>query len=105
MVAPERTQPVNNGTLAVWDTTGLDGLYALRLVVVRQNQRIDTAILQVTVDNTAPVIKVSYPAAGQTFSYPDERQITLQADIQEQVGVRLVEWYMGTSPPVKFVVK
>jgi hypothetical protein len=97
MVAPESTQAVNNGTLAVWDTTRLDGLYALRLVVVRQNQRIDTAILQVTVDNTPPVVKISYPSAGQTFSFPDERQITLQADIQEQVGVWLVEWYVDGS--------
>lgn len=109
MVAPESTQAVNNGTLAVWDTTGLDGLYALRLVVVHQNQRIDTAILQVTVDNTPPVVKVSYPAAGQTFSYPDERQISLQADIQEQVGVKLVEWTMdgskiGETPQSPFIM-
>jgi membrane carboxypeptidase/penicillin-binding protein PbpC len=94
LVAPESSQPVDNGTLAVWDTTGLNGLYALRLVVVRQNQRIDTAILQVTVDNTSPVAKVIYPSPGQTFSLPEDRQITLQAEIEEQVGVRSVEWYL-----------
>ncbi|MBN1306048.1 MAG: penicillin-binding protein [Anaerolineales bacterium] len=41
--------PVEDGLLAEWDTSGLNGLYALRLVVVRSDQRIETAIIAVTV--------------------------------------------------------
>ncbi|NWF63893.1 MAG: transglycosylase domain-containing protein [Chloroflexi bacterium] len=41
--------PVDGGLLAEWDTTGLDGLYAIQLIVVRTDQRVDTAVIQVTV--------------------------------------------------------
>jgi membrane peptidoglycan carboxypeptidase len=41
--------PVENGVLAEWDTTGLSGLYAVQLQVVRSNQAVDTAVIQVTV--------------------------------------------------------
>ncbi|HEY3475853.1 MAG TPA: transglycosylase domain-containing protein [Anaerolineales bacterium] len=45
----ERTEPVKDGLLAEWDTGGLSGLYAIQLQVVRSDQRVDTAIIQVTV--------------------------------------------------------
>jgi membrane carboxypeptidase/penicillin-binding protein len=45
----EGTEPVTNGLLAEWDTSGLMGLYAIQLQVVRSDQRVDTAIGQVTV--------------------------------------------------------
>lgn len=41
--------PVDGGLLAEWDTTGLNGLYAVQLIVVRTDQRVDTAVIQVTV--------------------------------------------------------
>lgn len=41
--------PVEGGLLAEWDTTGLSGLYAVQLIVVRSDQRVDTAVIQVTV--------------------------------------------------------
>lgn len=45
----ERNEPVTNDVLAVWDAEGLSGLYAVQLQVVRSDQRVDTAIIQVTV--------------------------------------------------------
>ena len=43
------TEPVTNGLLAEWDTKGLTGLYAVQLQVIRSDQRVDSAIIQVTV--------------------------------------------------------
>ena len=40
---------VDGGLLAEWDTTGLSGLYAVQLIVVRNDQKVDTAVIQVTV--------------------------------------------------------
>ncbi len=94
-IGPEVTQAVTNARLATWDTTGLDdGLYALRLVVVRQNQHFDTAILQVTVDNTPPLVKITYPSPDQLFSFPNQRLITLLADVQETVSLQTVDWFV-----------
>lgn len=42
-------EPVENGLLAEWDTAGLSGLYAVQLVVVRNDQVIETAVIQVTI--------------------------------------------------------
>jgi membrane carboxypeptidase/penicillin-binding protein PbpC len=42
-------QPVTNGLLATWNTADSNGLYALQLQVLRGDQRVDTAIIQVTV--------------------------------------------------------
>ncbi|MBK6792837.1 MAG: hypothetical protein IPG80_09905 [Anaerolineales bacterium] len=41
--------PVDGGLLAEWDTTGLSGLYAVQLIVVRNDHIVDTAVIQVTV--------------------------------------------------------
>ncbi|MBL8102888.1 MAG: transglycosylase domain-containing protein [Anaerolineales bacterium] len=41
--------PVVNDVLAEWDTTELSGLYAVQLVVVRDGQLVDTAVIQVTI--------------------------------------------------------
>lgn len=86
------TVPVTNGLLAGWDTRGLDGLYAVRLLVVRTDQRVDSAVIQVTVDNTPPQVWAAYPAAGETMNAG--RPVTLQAGMQDAVGVARVEWLL-----------
>jgi membrane carboxypeptidase/penicillin-binding protein PbpC len=45
----EGSESVTDDVLAEWDATGLSGLYAVQLQVVRSDQRVDTAIIQVTV--------------------------------------------------------
>ena len=43
--------PVENGVLAEWDTKDLSGLYAVQLQVVRNDKKVDTAVIQVTVSH------------------------------------------------------
>jgi membrane peptidoglycan carboxypeptidase len=45
----EGNEPVMDSLLAEWDTSNLSGLYAVQLQVLRTDQRVDTAIIQVTV--------------------------------------------------------
>ncbi|WKZ46610.1 MAG: transglycosylase domain-containing protein [Anaerolineales bacterium] len=47
----EGDAPVTNALLAEWNTEGLSGLYAVQLQVIRNDQRVDTAIIQVTIKN------------------------------------------------------
>lgn len=75
--------PVTDGLLASWDTAGLDGLYVLRLLVVRARERVDESLVQVTLDNTLPQVTILYPQAGQEVSLGDEPQVALQAQVQE----------------------
>jgi membrane peptidoglycan carboxypeptidase len=45
------TTPVEEGILSTWDTTGLNGLYALRLLVVRGDMRVEHAVILVSLAN------------------------------------------------------
>lgn len=94
-VGEEQSVPKQNTRLATWDTTTLeDGLYALRLQVVRKNLQIENHTIQVTVDNTAPTITPLYPLEGSQISAQLNGQITLQADVQDQMGLQEVIWYV-----------
>jgi hypothetical protein len=107
-IGKEGSQPVLNRVLGIWDTQGLlDGLYAIRLTVLRQDQRIDTAIIQVTLDNTPPAVRIYYPAPGQRFRLADEPQINLQAEASDVSGIMKVEWWVdgrlvGQNPQAPF---
>ena len=43
------TSTVENEVLAEWDTKGLSGLYVVQLQVVRKDQVVETAVIQVTI--------------------------------------------------------
>ena len=45
----ESNESITDGPLAEWDTSELSGLYAVQLQVVRNGQKVDSAIIQVTV--------------------------------------------------------
>jgi membrane peptidoglycan carboxypeptidase len=81
------------GSLAVWDTTGLDGLYAIRLTVVGADQSVRSSTIQVTVDNTPPSVKITYPAANQEVK-PINGQVNLQAEIEDSTDLQKVEWWL-----------
>jgi len=49
-IGADVTTPVTEGKLAEWDTTGLRGLYALQLLVVQRDGSLQTATVQVTVN-------------------------------------------------------
>ncbi len=82
-IGEDSAAPVTGGLLASWDTAGLDGLYVLRLLVVRAGDRVDESLVQVTLDNTPPQVAILYPQAGQEVSLGGEPQVALQAQVQE----------------------
>ncbi len=89
----EGTQPVSANLLGEWDTPQVeDGLYALRLLVVRTDQSVEIAVAQVTVDNTAPLARSVYPIAGQTLE--TGRQVVLQVEVSDAVGIDRVSWWL-----------
>jgi membrane peptidoglycan carboxypeptidase len=81
-------------TLVTWDTSGLNGLYALQLQAVRADQRVDTAVIQVTVDNTPPEVSLSYPQEGDELDYTSNRQVTFQAQASDNLSLAIVEFYV-----------
>ena len=48
-IGSDATAPTNDNVLATWNTAGLTGLFAVQLQVVRTDQRVDIATIQVTI--------------------------------------------------------
>jgi len=86
--------PVSEGLLGTWDTTGLEGLYVVQLLVVRQDLRVDQAILQVTIDNTIPHVKILAPKKDQHFTTQQNEPIVMNVSASDNLIVQRVEFYV-----------
>ncbi len=95
-VGEDSSSPVLDDTLATWDTSELNGLYALQLQAVRTDQRVDTAVIQVTIDNTPPELTVTYPQDGDELAYASNRQVSFQAQASDNLSLAVVEFYIGS---------
>jgi hypothetical protein len=88
-IGEDRTSAVTLGELGRWDSTGMDGLQTLQLVVVAQDGTLRTASVPVTVDNRAPVIEVLTPTEG-VASVAGE-PVVVEARVTDEVAVAWVE--------------
>lgn len=94
--------PSRNGLLAIWDTTGLDGLYAIRLLVVESDQTLRSSTVLVTIDNTPPDVRINYPTPGQQISL-DRKRIIFQVDVSDEIGLQNVTFLIDGIPVKSFV--
>lgn len=89
----EGNQPKTDDLLGEWDTAKMDeGLYAVRLVVQRGTQEIETAVIQATVDHTAPTVVVLSPQPEETLQA--NQTFTFTAEPQDALGVAVVRWWV-----------
>jgi hypothetical protein len=92
-IGSDSAAPVMEKVLGEWDTTGLNGLYALRLMVVRTDQIVEQALVQVSLDNTPPQVAIFYPQADQELDAAQEPKVALQAQVNDPF-LSKVEFYM-----------
>ncbi len=92
-IGPRQTSYTRGASLGQWDTTGLDGLYSLRLTVVLNDNSIESDVRQVSVDNIPPQITLTAGEPGQIFLWPDDRVIPLAAEVTDNLAVDRVEFY------------
>jgi hypothetical protein len=106
----DRGEMVENGRLQPWNTAGLDGLYSVRLVVVKNDPEggpplFDVATIQVTVDNQPPAVQLLAPLPGAEFELDDET-VVIQPQVQDNLSLARVVFYVdgnavatATAPP------
>lgn len=89
--------------LATWDTTGLNGLYNLQLVVVRNNgQRESSDPVSVRVDNVAPTVTLSAGQPGQSFVWGRDATLPLRASVRDNAAIdRVVFFHNGQEYGVR----
>ena len=92
-ISEEQTVPVENDLLGTWKTDQ-DGLYAIRLSVVQQDQSLETHIVQVTVDNSVPLVQIIYPADGSQLRFNAEKHTYFQVQTSDNVGISKASWYL-----------
>jgi len=92
-IGADSNAPASNGLLGAWDTAGLDGLYSLRLTLVRADSSFQQSIIQLTVDNISPSIRLALPHDAQQFVLSDEF-VTIQPIVEDNVALDRVEFYV-----------
>jgi len=105
-IGEDADRRVRAGVLGRWDTSGLNGLYTLQLLVVREEGRVATAAVPVTVDNLPPTIRLVSPEEDQVFTWPADQEAVLQAEVSDDIQLARVEFYVdsrgvatATAPP------
>ncbi len=106
-IGETHTAPVEDGILGRWDTEGLEGgIYALQLVVTRDDRRVDFATIQVTVDNEPPQVRILGLHDGESISQQERAQLLFQAEVSDNLQVDEVRFVLNgqtletrTQPP------
>jgi membrane peptidoglycan carboxypeptidase len=86
--------PVSEGFLGTWDTRGLEGIYVVQLLVVRQDKRVDQTILQVTIDNTKPDVEILAPKMDEQFAYQQGEATLMNVSASDNLVLERVEFYV-----------
>jgi membrane peptidoglycan carboxypeptidase len=88
-----------NQALGTWDTTTLsDGVYTLRLLAVGADNNTQTTSTRVTVDNTAPEIRLISPISASTYYADSDVVVTLEAEVFDAGDIERVEFYINPLP-------
>jgi len=105
-VGQDQSRPVSEGLLGQWDTSQLNGLYALQLVVVQKDQSVTRDTVLVTVDNQPPVIELGSPYQGEEIDLSERPKVVLWVEVSDDLGIAQVEFYLDgrllttfTQPP------
>ena len=69
-IGGQQTTYAPDQPVGTWDTSALDGLYSLRLVVVSTDNRRESSAIQVTVDNVPPKVTLDSVEPGKIYRWP-----------------------------------
>jgi membrane peptidoglycan carboxypeptidase len=96
-IGEDVNHPVSDGLLGTWDTKGLEGSYIVELLVVRQDLKIERALLQVTIDNTPPQVQILTPKIDEQLSYGQVKNIIMNVSVSDNSVVQRVEYYIDNK--------
>jgi membrane carboxypeptidase/penicillin-binding protein len=108
-IGKDVNEPVRNGQLGVWDTSDLSGLYALQLIVSYADGTVESATIQVTIDNQKPHVNIQYPGEDDIFSLSQEKEFTILVEANDDLEMSVVEIFIDgnlvaslKNPPYAF---
>ncbi len=93
-IGGDHNNQVDKGQLEVWDTSRLDGLYTLQLIVVEGNRNRKQSSIQVNVDNKPPTVKLLNPSDNEIYIMEDKEWVNIQSDARDNVSMDRVEFFL-----------
>lgn len=93
-IGVDEERSVEQGRLGQWDTAGLSGLYTLQLLVVREEGRVATAAVPVTIDNTAPIVTLLSPEGGAELQVDPGSAVVVEVAVADNLGIERVEIFV-----------
>jgi 1A family penicillin-binding protein len=93
-IGGDHRNTVDNGLLETWDVRDLDGLYTLQLSVVDWNNFYRQSTIQVTVDNVAPSVEITYPITDQLYVMEPDEWVSIQAQTVDNFSMDRVEFFL-----------
>jgi hypothetical protein len=93
-IGGDHRNTVDNGLLETWDVRDLDGLYTLQLSVVDWNNSYRQSTIQVTVDNVAPSVEITYPITDQLYVMEPDEWVSIQAQTVDNFSMDRVEFFL-----------
>jgi hypothetical protein len=105
-IGDDSQKSIEEGVLATWDTSDLDGLYALQLLLVHRDQNAERSTILVTVDNISPSVKIVNPTPQENIQLNTRPSIVLQAELNDNLGIASADFWIDgrlfatlTQPP------
>lgn len=92
-IGEDANKPVRNTILGEWDTTGLSGLFAVQLLVIYEDQRVERITMQITVDNIPPMIEIISPIDGQIIAGKNATVI-FQAKASDNLVLKQIDFFI-----------
>jgi hypothetical protein len=80
-------------------------LYTLKLTRIEGNGNVTDSTIRVTVDGTAPTIKLVQPFPNEGFVTPSDEWVDVNAQVQDDYTISRVEFYSSANSESPFVVK
>ncbi len=93
-IGGEHYNQVSNEPMEYWDVSQLDGLYTLQLTVVRHDQSVRQAAIQVNVDNQPPKVQIINPDEGRVYIKEQDDYINIQVDARDNLSMDRVEFFV-----------
>jgi membrane peptidoglycan carboxypeptidase len=105
-IGPDHNNQVDNNVLENWNLAGFaSGIYSLKVSRIENDGKVTDSIIQVTVDNVPPVVKLIQPQNGESFNTPEDEWVDVNAQVQDDNTLSKVEFYSSADPANPFIVK
>ncbi len=105
-IGPDHKDQVDNNLLEHWNLAGIaPGLYSLKLSRIENDGKVTDSVIQVTLDNIPPAVKIIQPQSGESYNSAVDEWVDVAADVRDDHTISKVEFYTSVDPANPYAVR